>query len=102
MEAWIFIIWIMIALVRTMFGDREPVTIVRRPETLCRTCANAHMVKGFRGNELIACTFGGTLRRMRFEVRECTGFSRRLVNITPVRVTGFVPQKRGICGDPHQ
>lgn len=99
MEAWIFIVWIVMALVRTLSREREPVTIGRRPETLCRTCANAHMVKGFRGKELIACTFGGTLRRMKFEVRDCTGFSNRLVNISPVCVTGFAPQTREVYAE---
>ena len=66
---------------------------VLREGTLCRTCANSHMVKGFSGKELISCTFGGTLRPVKFEVRECTGFTSRLVTISPVRIEGFVREK---------
>jgi hypothetical protein len=99
MEGWIFIVWIVIALVRILSREREAVTTEERPETLCRTCANAHMVTGLRGKELISCTFGGTLRAMKFEVRECTGFSKRLVNITPVRVAGFLPQENEVYAE---
>src|ERR1035437_5863489 len=93
MEFLIPVIWIMIAILRIVFRERETVVIERRQGTLCRSCANSHLVKGFSGKELISCTFGGTLRPIRFEVRECTGFSNRLVTITPVRVVGFIKRE---------
>ena len=74
-------------------------SIVQRQGTLCRTCVNSHLVKGFSGKELISCTFGGTLRPMKFEVRECTGFSSRLVTITPVRIEGFVRQANEVYAE---
>jgi hypothetical protein len=99
MEALIPIIWIVIAILRISVRERETVAIVRRQGTLCRTCVNSHMVKGFSGKELISCTFGGTLRPIKFEVRECTGFSDRLVTLTPVRVVGFVREENEVYAE---
>jgi len=75
------------------------VAIVQSQGTLCRTCVNSHMVKGFSGKELISCTFGGTLRPIKFEVRECSGFGDRLVTITPVRIVGFVREENEVYAE---
>src|SRR5450755_1104752 len=99
MELWIPVIWIMIAILRIAFRERETVAVEQRPRTLCRSCANSHLVKGFSGRELISCAFGGTLRPIKFEVRECTGFSNRLVTITPVRVAGFLREESEIYAE---
>ena len=96
MEWLIPAVWIMIAVVRIAFREREVVPVDQRQRTLCRTCVNSHMVKGFSGKELISCAFGGTLRPVKFEVRECTGFSSRLVTINPVRVRGFVTEENEV------
>ena len=96
MEILIAIAWIAIAIVRIGFHEREAVAGEQRQGTLCRTCANSHMVMGFSGKELISCTFGGTLRPMKFEVRECTRFTSRLVTISPVRIEGFVREKNEV------
>ncbi|HEY4962105.1 MAG TPA: hypothetical protein VII29_14695, partial [Terriglobales bacterium] len=61
MEFLIPVIWIMIAILRIVFRERETV-VEQRQGTLCSSCANSHLVKGFSGRELISCTFGGTLR----------------------------------------
>ena len=90
MEVLIPIIWIVIAIFRISFRERETVAIVQRQGTLCRTCVNSHLVEGFSGKELISCTIGGTLRPIRFEVRECSRFCNHLVTIAPVRVAGFI------------
>jgi hypothetical protein len=87
------IVAILATVVRVVLRKRETTVTLMRDGTLCRSCVNAHMVKGFNGQELISCTFGGTLRPMKFEVRECTGFSSRLVTITPVRIEGFVREE---------
>ena len=99
MEMLIPIIWIVIAVLRAIFRERETVAIGQPQGTLCRTCVNAHMVRGFSGKELISCTFGGTLRPMKLEVRECTGFSNRLVTITPVRVEGFINKEHEVYAE---
>ncbi len=96
---WVTVIWIVITILRIIFREREPVAIKQRPGSLCRTCANSHMVKGFSGKELISCTFGGTLRPIKFKVRECTGFSSRLVTIAPVQVKGFVREENEVYAE---
>ena len=99
MVALIPIAWIVIAILRIFLRKRETVASVQRQGTLCRTCVNSHMVKGFSGKELISCTFGGTLRPIKFEVRECSGFGDRLVTITPVRVVGFVTEEKEVYAE---
>jgi|GEM_PF-1671527 len=99
MEVLIPMIWIMIVILRVVFRERQTVAVEQREGALCRTCVNSHMVKGFSGKELISCTFGGTLRPIKFEVRECTGFSNRLVNITPVRIEGFVRNENEVYAE---
>ncbi len=48
-------------------------------ETLCRTCRNAHIQKGFReSEEAIFCNWG-RFRAVPFKVAECTDFENRLV-----------------------
>jgi hypothetical protein len=81
---------IMVSMVQIFLRKRATIVTIMRAGTLCRTCVSSQVVRGFRGKELISCTFGGTLRAIKFEVTECTGFSNRLVTISPVRVEGFV------------
>ena len=99
MEFLFAVIPILVAVVRIVLRKRQTMVSVLREGTLCRTCANSHMVKGFSGKELISCTFGGTLRPMKFEVRECTGFTSRLVTISPVRIEGFVREKNEVYAE---
>jgi len=48
-------------------------------ESLCRTCRNAHIQKGFReSEEAIFCAWG-QLRAVPFKVADCTDYSNRLV-----------------------
>jgi len=48
-------------------------------ESLCRTCRNAHIQKGFReSEEAIFCDWG-QFRAVPFKVAECTDYSNRLV-----------------------
>lgn len=99
MEILIPVIWSMIVVLRVILRKRETMAVEQRQGTLCRTCVNSHLVKGFGGKELISCTFGGSLRPIKFEVRECTGFSNRLVNVTPVRIEGFVREKKEVYAE---
>jgi hypothetical protein len=93
MEFLILVISILGAVVQIALRKRATIVTIMRAGSLCRTCVNSQVVRGFRGKELISCTFGGTLRAIKFEVSECTGFSNRLVTITPVRVVGFVKRE---------
>ncbi len=48
-------------------------------ESLCRTCRNAHIQKGFReSEEAIFCSWG-QFRAVPFKVAECSDYSNRLV-----------------------
>ena len=73
--------------------------VARRREPLCPTCAYAVTQKGFKGEELTSCGYGGGLRELRFEVRECTAYSNREGG-APRRVAGFIrpepPEKQNI------
>jgi len=48
-------------------------------ESLCRTCRNAHIQKGFReSEEAVFCTWE-KFRPVTFKVADCTDYSNRLV-----------------------
>ena len=48
-------------------------------ETLCRTCRNAHIQKGFRESEEAVFCAWPQFRAVPFKVAECTDYSNRLV-----------------------
>jgi len=48
-------------------------------ESLCRTCRNAHIQKGFRESEEAVFCAWGQLRAVTFKVADCTDYSNRLV-----------------------
>jgi hypothetical protein len=49
-------------------------------ESLCRTCRNAHIQKGFReSEETIFCAWTTPIRAVTFKIAECTDYSNRLV-----------------------
>ncbi len=58
---------------------------------LCGTCVFAHIACGFNDRQvLIACTFGGTARQLKFPVSACTLYcNRAVVSGETVRVAGF-------------
>lgn len=74
--------------------------------TLCRTCTNAHVVRGVNNEEFIRCTHGEAIG-IRFEVAECNRYysaalptlyemeeiAWRLVTKTGGRSFGFVDAK---------
>lgn len=58
--------------------------------SLCRDCAYAHIARGFRDrDELIACTYAGAMRPIKFAVSDCTMFCSRNANTQIVRIIGF-------------
>jgi hypothetical protein len=66
----------------------------KRRVGLCPTCVYAVTQRGFEGEELTCCGYGGGLRELRFEVRECTAYIDR--NFVPLRrVAGFVKPQTG-------
>ena len=88
-------------------------------ESLCCTCRNAHIQKGFReSEEAVFCCLTTPTRAVTFKVAECTDYSNRLVpyrwelekmalliNIDPARKpagfrsSGFAPDSDGADED---
>jgi hypothetical protein len=60
-----------------------PITIKEGPplegESLCATCAYAHIQRGFRESEQDVFCGYGQFRSVRFKVRECTDYCDRTV-----------------------
>ena len=67
-----------------IFPNRE------RESTLCHSCVYAHVVEGVRGNLLTSCTFGYTLRPIKFGVSVCSGYTNRSTMKSVTVVRGFV------------
>jgi len=44
----------------------------RSVEGLCASCLHEVTQKGFNGEKLTFCGYGGALRKLRFKVSECT------------------------------
>ena len=61
----------------------------QRREPLCPSCVYAVTQKGFKGEELTSCGYGGVLRELKFAVGECTAYIDRRIP-QPQRVAGFV------------
>ena len=60
------------------------------PQSLCATCAYAHIAHGMTDRQkLIACTFGGTARQLKFAVSSCTLYLFRGATEQTVQVVGF-------------
>lgn len=65
----------------------------KRREPLCPTCVYAVTQKGFEGEELTSCGYGGGLRELKFAVSDCSVYIDRRIE-TPRRVAGFVTPAR--------
>ncbi len=61
----------------------------KRREALCPTCVYAVTQKGFKGEELTSCGYGGLLRELKWAVCECSVYADRRI-IRPQAVAGFV------------
>lgn len=65
-------------------------TVISARTSLCRECSYAHIARGLRiRDELIECTYGGTVRRVKFVVSECSMYRNRNANLELVRISGF-------------
>jgi hypothetical protein len=65
-------------------------------DPLCRSCTNAHVVRGFRKTEeLIYCNFGaGGPRLLEFAVSECSDYADRSAANAPAKTpAGFVKSR---------
>ena len=70
---------------------------IRGTETsLCLTCVNAMITRGTRGQERVACTFGGALLPVKFTVCECSGYCSSRNTGKLVKILGFTPEEREV------
>ena len=58
-------------------------------EALCATCVYEVTNKGFKGEMLTFCNYGGGLRELKFGVCECTVYSDKRI-AKPEKPIGFV------------
>ena len=75
---------------------RRDRTVDGREASLCLTCTNAVVTRGTRGQEWIACNFGGTMRAVKFTVCSCTGYRATSVSDKLVTIEGFARETRGV------
>ena len=73
MEIAVFVV--ICAVVAAMGYARRDRTIHGTEASLCLTCLNAVITRGTRGEETIACNYGGAMRPVKFTVCQCTGFA---------------------------
>lgn len=64
--------------------------------SLCLTCTSAVVTRGTRGEELIACSFGGAMRAVEFTVCSCTGYRATSGPERLVTIEGFVRESREV------
>jgi hypothetical protein len=67
-----------------IFSTRE------RVATLCQTCIYRHVIEGVAGDRLTSCTFGYSVRPIKFGVSDCSGYTdaRKIRPLTVIQ--GFV------------
>jgi len=58
-------------------------------EALCTMCVHEVTHKGFKGEKLTFCNYGGALRELQFEVCECTLYTDKRIP-KPEKPIGFV------------
>jgi hypothetical protein len=75
---------------------RRDRTVDARKVSLCLTCTNAVVTRGTRGQEWIACSFGGAMRAVKFTVCWCTRYRATSVSAKLVTIEGFAREKRGV------
>lgn len=64
--------------------------------SLCLTCVNAVVTRGTRGQERLACAYGGGLRPVEFTVCECTALCGTRSATKLVAIQGFVREAREV------
>jgi hypothetical protein len=62
---------------------------VKSREALCTTCVHEVTNKGFKGEVLTFCSYGGGLRELKFGVCECTVYMDKRIP-KPEKTIGFV------------
>ena len=75
---------------------RRDRTVDGREVSLCLTCTNAVVTRGTRGQEWIACNFGGAMRAVKFTVCSCAGYRGTSVSEKLVTIEGFAREKHRV------
>ncbi len=71
-------------------------TVDKTVASLCLSCVNAVVTRGTRGQEAIACNYGGGMRTIKFCVCECTGHCSDRGASPIVKIEGFVCEEREV------
>jgi len=83
----------MIRVIASALRNRRPaITTIAtaRRESLCTSCACAHIARGYRERDrMIRCAFAGNPRRIRFVVSTCSMYCNRDATSRIVRIVGF-------------
>jgi hypothetical protein len=61
----------------------------KRREALCTSCVYEVTQKGYQGEKLTFCNYGGELRELQFEVCECSVYVDSRV-ARPRKIAGFI------------
>jgi len=94
MEA--FVLLIVYGIIAAMAFARRDRTVDGVEMSLCLTCANAVVTRGTRGQELMACNFGGAMRAVKFTVCDCTGYRATSGPEKLVTIEGFARESREV------
>ena len=65
--------------------------------SLCETCSNAHIEKGYRASEeLVLCGANYPMHRVPFAIRECTGYiDKTRQDLTAMEAMAWILAPRG-------
>jgi len=94
MEALVLVI--VYAIIAAIGFMKRDTTVSGGEVSLCLTCSNAVVTRGTRGQELIACNFGGAMRAVKFTVCDCTGYRATSGPDRLVTIEGFVRDIREV------
>ena len=94
MEA--FALIIVYAIIAAIGFMKRDTTVSGVEASLCLTCSNAVVTRGTRGQEWIACNFGGAMRPVKFTVCSCTGFRATSGPERFVTIEGFARDAREV------
>ena len=96
----IFIIALVRGIASAVRNSRPTITTLTNTasDSLCTSCAYAHIAHGFSDRQkLIACTFGGSVRPLKFAVSDCTFYFNRTAIPQSVCIIGFAETIKSVC-----
>lgn len=97
MEA--FVIVLVYAIVAAIAYRRRDRAVDGAEASLCLTCVHAMVTRGTGGQEWVACTYGGGVRRVGFTGCECTCYRSTQSTGGLVRIEGFAREAREVYAE---